>query len=200
MPDLIEPSSSVAKRNPLFWIILLAIGLIVYIVFGSDRGANISQKEPKVESVIVETMTDNDQSGRIDRNLLVPPGMRARQLIEQVRAEGQPFPLDMIFEKASEYHNDGSLADAHLLFFFSAREGHIASMMKMAEMSDPMFFRAEDSLLDHADALQSYKWYQKVAERGELAANDRIRNLQEWAVQESESGNSYARQLLLVVQ
>jgi hypothetical protein len=130
----------------------------------------------------------------------VPPGLRARGLIEQLRAKGQPFPLDMIFEKASEYQDEGSLADAHLLFFFSAREGHVASMMTMAEMSDPTRFRAENSLLDHADALQSYQWYQKVAALGEPVADDRIRNLREWAIQATENGNPYARQLLLVVQ
>ncbi len=150
------------------------IGLIIFIVFGGDRGKAVTSDKPKVDTQLV---------GEIDRNLLVPPGLRARGLIEQLRAKGQPFPLDMIFEKASEYQDEGSLADAHLLFFFSAREGHLASMMTMAEMSDPTRFRAEDSLLDHPDALQSYQWYQKVAALGESVADDRIRNLREWAIQ-----------------
>ena len=191
MSDLIEPHSSEKKRNPLLWISLLAIALIIFIVVGGDRGSTVSKDNPESDSELI---------GEIDRNILVPPGLRARELIEQLRAKGQPFPLDMIFEKASDYQDEGSLADAHLLFFFSAREGHVASMMKMAEMSDPIRFRAEDSLLDHADALQSYQWYQKVAAQGKPVADDRIRDLREWAIQESEHGNPYARQLLLVVQ
>ncbi len=191
MPDLIEPSSSIKKRNPLFWVSLVVIALIVFIIFGGDRGKTVTRDKPKPDSQLV---------GQIDRHLLVPPGLRARGLIEQLRAKGQPFPLDMIFEKASEYQDEGSLADAHLLFFFSAREGHVVSMMTMAEMSDPTRFRAEDSLLDHPDALQSYQWYQKVAALGEPAADNRIRVLREWAIQESEQGDPYARQLLLVVQ
>jgi len=191
MPDLTEPSSSRKKRNPLFWVILVVIGLIVFIVFGGDRGKTISRDKPKVDSQFV---------GEIDRNLLVPPGLRARELIEQLRAKGQPFPLDKIYEKANEYAQEGSLADAHLLFFFSAREGHVAAMMTMAEMSDPTRFRAQDSLLDHPDALESYRWYQKVAALGDPVADDRIRILREWAVQESEQGDAYARQLLQVVE
>ena len=191
MQDLIESSSSGKKRNPLFWVILVVIGLILFIVFGGDRGKTVTREKAEPDRELV---------GKIDRNLLVPPGLRARELIEQLRAKGQPFPLDLIFEKASEYQQEGSLADAHLLYFYSARQGHTASMMTMAEMSDPTRFRAEDSLLDHPDALVSYKWYQKVAALGDPVAEDRIRILREWAIQESEQGNSYARQLLLVVQ
>jgi len=190
MPDQIEPSSSEKKSNPLLWISVLIVGLIAFIIFGTERSKpGADNAEPESQLV-----------GEINRNLLVPPGLRARQLIEQIRTNGKPFPLDMTFEKASEYHHEGSLADAHLLFFFGAREGHVASMMKMAEMSDPTRFRAEDSLLDQPDALQSYKWYEKVAAQGESVAEDRIRILQDWAIEESEYGNAYARQLLLVVQ
>ncbi len=195
MSELIEPSSSTLKRNPLVWIILVVIGLIAFIFFGSERNAPVA---PSVQEDISEP---SDQlSGKIDRNLLVPPGMRARQLIEQLRAEEASIPFESIFEKALGYQQEGSLADAHLLFFFCAREGYQPAMMKMAELSDPTLFRANDSLLDQADAIQSYKWYQKLAEHGEPAVDERIRNLQQWAIQESENGDPYARQLLLVLQ
>ncbi len=191
MSDLIEPSSTAPKRNPLFWIILIVAGLIAYIFLTRDRDVPVSSQEQE---------SRQENIGEIDRNLLIPPGMRARQLIEQVRSEEAPYPFESIFAKAAEYQQEGSLADAHLLFFFCAREGFLPAMMKMAELSDPTLFRADHSLLDQADAIQSFKWYQKLVEQGQSAADGRIQNLQKWAVQEAEAGNPYARQLLLVIQ
>lgn len=195
MSDLIEADSSKPKPNPLFWIILVVIGLIAYIFIGTERGNSVASKpiDNKVEK-------SAKISGEIERNLLVPPGMRARQFVEQLRIKGQPYPLEDAFQKAQDYQQEGSLADAHLMYFFAAREGHAEAMMKMAEMSDPTLFRAEDSLLDHADALQSFKWYQRVAEQGRSDASARIQELQQWALRASENGDPYARQLLLVAQ
>ena len=195
MSELIEPSSSTKNRNPLLWITLAVIGLIVFFYFGADRNAPVGNSAKKTESEV-----SGELSGSIDRNLLVPPGMRARQLIEQLRAEETSIPFESLFEKALDYQQEGSLADAHLLYFFSAREGYQPAMMKMAELSDPTLFQANDSLLDQADAIQSYKWYKKLAEAGEAAAQNRIQNLQQWAIQASEHGDPYARQLLLVLQ
>lgn len=191
MSDFIEVDPARPNRNPLFWIILVVVVLIGYIFLGTERG-NVEYREAVGSAA--------EQTGEIDRSLLVPPGMRAREFIAELRAKGQPYPLNIVYDKAREYQAEGSLADAHLLYFFSAREGYADSMIKMAEMSDPNLFRAENSLLDHADALQSYKWYQKVAEQGQPGVDSRIQDLQQWAIQASESGNPYARQLLLVVQ
>ena len=191
MTDLIEPSSFAAKSNPMFWISLIVIGLILFIFFGADRGVPVTANELD---------SGADTVGQIDRSLLPPPGMRARQLIERVRAEETPYPLESIFEKAHEYDSEGSLADAHLLYFFSAREGFEPAMMKMGELSDPTLFRSEDILLDRADAIQSYKWYRKLADLGQTEADEKIQNLQQWAVQAWASGDPDARQLLLLTQ
>lgn len=187
MSELNESAPS-SRQNPLLWIALAAIGLIVYVFVSGDRG-DLQQAAKTVDA--------NATTGSIERSLLVPPGMRARQYIEKLRADGKPFPLPDVFAKAQSYLQDGSLADAHLLVFFAAREEHLPAIMRMGEMSDPTLFRAEDSLLDHADVIQSYKWYQKAAEMGHQAASDRIDNLRQWAVAEAETGNSHARQLLL---
>ena len=127
------------------------------------------------------------------------PGALAREYIAEVRATGEPYQLASIFEQGSSFQQEGNLADAHLLFFYSAREGYIPAMMKMAEMSDPTLFRAEVSLLDNADAIQAYKWYQKAAARGHNSAADWVNNLMQWAIAESKRGNPEARQLLLNV-
>ena len=50
---------------------------------------------------------------------------------------------------------------------------------------------------DHADAVQAYKWYSKAASLGQPAAEERIRELRQWASDETANGNPEARQLLL---
>ncbi len=172
----------------MLWVALAIIALIVFVFASGERG------DSKSASAVVD---DSATAGSIERSLLVPPGMRARQYVDQLRAEGKPYPLPQVVEKAQKYLQEGSLADAHLLYFFAAREENLPAIMHMGEMSDPTMFRAEDSLLDHADVIQSYKWYQKAANLGHQAAAQRIDSLQQWAVAEAEAGNPYARQLLL---
>ena len=191
MSDSIEDEPSRRKHNPLLWLAIAAVVAIAYIFAGTDRGNTVVVSEPDNVEVT---------SGTIDRSLLIPPGMRARQFIEQLRSEGQPYPLDDVFRKAGDYNSEGNLADAHLLYFFAAREGHVDSMVKLAELLDPNLFQSENSLLDQPDPVQSYKWYRKAAEQGQSDMSARIQKLQQWAKQESESDNPYARQLLLVVQ
>lgn len=184
------------RRNPLLLIALVVVGLIGYVVTSTDRNtsmnANMSAKMP------VETETSSTTaSGSIERALLVPPGSLAREYIADLRAAGRPYPLREVFEKAQKFMQEGSLADAHLLYFFSAREDYLPSIMVMGEMSDPVHFSAENALLDHADAVQAYKWYSKAASLGQPTAEDHIRELQQWASVEAANGNPEARQLLL---
>ena len=188
MSDSSEAGSSSRRQNPLIWIALVVIGLIIFVFFGGDRGQSM---------VSGGKNSSQETAGTIERNLLVPPGMRAREYIEQLRDNGKPYPLDIAFDKAGDYLADGSLADAHLLYFFAAREDHLPAIMKMAEMSDPTLFQAQDSLLDHADFIQAYKWYQKAAGLGHQAAATRIHGLHQWALAEADAENPHAKQFLL---
>ncbi|MDH3221698.1 MAG: hypothetical protein OEO19_19370 [Gammaproteobacteria bacterium] len=187
MSEMNEPGST-PRRNPLIWIALAVAGLVLFVFLNGDRGSSVR---------VVKTPETSEAVGSVERSLLVPPGMRARQYLEQLRAKGKPYPLQEVFDKAQKYLQEGSLADAHLLYFFGAREDYLPSIMVMGEMADPTLFRAEDSLLDHADVIQAYKWYQKAAEMGQQTAAERLENLQRWAIAEAEFGNPEARQLLL---
>lgn len=162
--------------------------MIVYVLVSGDRG---------VSKTRVATVQEPVVSGEIERSVLVPPGMRAREYISKLRSAGKPYPLAEAFDKAGDYLQEGSLADAHLLYFFAAREDYLPAIMAMGEMSDPTRFQAADSLLDHADVIQAYKWYSKAASLGEQAAAERLQGLQQWAATEAEAGNPHARQLLL---
>lgn len=207
MSELNESGSS-SRRNPLIWVSLVVLGLILFVFLSGDRGGSMSIRSDQttgseVASVAMETASvveaklTGEIAGTIERNLLLPPGMRARQYVEKLRAAGEPYALELVYEKAQDYSQEGSLADAHLLYFFAAREGYLPAMMKMGQMSDPTLFRAEDSLLDDADVIQAYKWYQQAAEMGHQPATDRVASLRQWAQDEAEEGNSHARQLLL---
>jgi TPR repeat protein len=201
MSELNETGSS-SRRNPLIWISLAVIGLILFVFLSGDRGDSMLVRTDETAGADETAFTDEttataETTGAIERSLLVPPGMRARQYVEKLRSEGKPYPLELVYEKAQGYLREGSLADAHLLYFFAAREGYLPAMMMMGQMSDPTQFRAENSLLDNADVIQAYKWYQQAAEMGHQPASERVVSLRQWAQDEAEEGNSHARQLLL---
>ena len=195
MSEVNEPASP-ARRNPLIWFALIVIGLILFVFLGGDREDAL----PTVEVDDVSIVETEEPEGTIERNLLLPPGMRAREYIAQLRAAGKPYPLSMAFEKAQRFQQEGSLADAHLLYFFAARESHLPAIMTMGEMSDPLLFRAENSLLDRADLVQAYKWYRKAEELGQPNAAERIEALRRWATDAAAAGQFEAEQFLLNIQ
>jgi TPR repeat protein len=215
MSELNEPAPA-APRNPLMWITLIVIGLILFVFLNGDREdalprVQIEAVEPVVEEYVAEGdvaeeyvaegyVAEDLAAGTIERTLMLPPGMRARQYIQQLRSAGEPYPLSQVFDKAQKYRQEGSLADAHLLYFFAARESHLPSLMMMAEMSDPLLFRAENSLLDQADAIQAFKWYRMAAELGQPGVDDRLEALRGWANDAAAAGDSQAEQLLLSIQ
>ena len=205
MSELNEAGPS-PRANPLIWITLIVIGVIAYVLFSGDRGGRLPGNDPDTSAEAVDTVAsveasvsagEDETGGSIERSLLVPPGMRARDYIKDLRSQGKPYPLEQIYEKAQQHLQEGSLADAHLLYFFAAREDHLPSIMKLAEMSDPNLFRAEDALMDDADVIQAYKWYSKAAELGHQPANERVDGLHQWASNAAADGDPDARQLLL---
>ena len=72
MSNMIEPGPPVRRPNPLIWIGLIVIGLIMYIFLSADRGG---WKKPAGE------VAEAGIRGKIESSLLIPPGMRARQYI-----------------------------------------------------------------------------------------------------------------------
>ena len=193
-----EKENNKSSKNPLLWVSLIVIGLIIYIFVASGRGnistPKVAQDAPEDDAVVIKQSV---QEGQINREALVPAGMRAREFISQLRKQGKPYPLDEVKAKAAMYSSEGSLADAHLLYFFAAKEGDVDAMMVMAEMSDPTMFRAEDNLLDEPDAVQAYIWYTQSLQNGFEPARERLENLHQWANAEARYGNTAAQQLLL---
>jgi len=183
-----ESNITKRRRNTMIWISLVVVGLILFLFMGAERGRQVT--------IVKEVVQENNRV-EIERSQIIPPGLRAREYIVEIRAGGNPYPLASIFEQASSFQEQGNLADAHLLYFFSAREDYIPAIMKMGEMADPTLFRAEDSLLDQADAIQAYKWYKKAVALGHEPGTDGLNNLKQWATAESNLDNPEARQLML---
>ena len=198
MSEKTEPAA-VKRPNPLLWIAVIVIGLILFVFLSGDREDPLAP--PKIDEVAPADLLEDDSAetaaGTINRVLLVPPGMRAREYIGQLRNAGKPYPLSGVYQKAQEYQHEGSLADAHLLYFFAAREDHLPAMMMMAEMADPRLFQAQNSLLDQADLVQAYKWYRKAAQQGQPEAESRLDALRTWVSEAADAGNAEARQFLL---
>jgi len=189
-----EKENNKSSKNPLLWISFIVIGLIIYIFLGSGR-SNIAPQKVSIEAP--ESNVVELEEGQINREVQLPAGLRAREFISQLRKQGKPYPLDEVMAKAAMFTSEGNLADAHLMYFFAAKEGGVDAMMVMAEMSDPTMFRAEDNLLDQADAVQAYKWYSQSLEKGFEPARARLEKLSQWAKAEAQNGNTSAQQLLL---
>lgn len=179
--------------NPITWVSLVVIALVIGLLFFSERGQN--------NTVRLEFGQAADQGvinqGEIERRLLPAPGAMARELIADERAKGRPYNLTALHTQAELFYVQGNLADAHILYFFCARERFLPSMLKMAEMSDPRLFNNADSLLDHPDGYQAWKWYQLSSEAGSELAKRRLDDLRDWARAEAALGNQQARVLLL---
>ncbi len=182
-------------KNPLIWVAIIVLGLIIYIFVGSDRGGK--QTEPLPLQETDKATSEPEQEVDVTRQAPPAPGHVAREYISGIRQQGKPYPYAELMQKAAAYSSEGSLADAHLLYFFAAREGHLAAMMTMAEMTDPLLFSAQNNLLDEADAIQAYKWYSQALEQGHEPARARLVQLHEWAKTEADNGNQVASQLLL---
>lgn len=128
----------------------------------------------------------NDRSGEV-----------ARRLIAEV-TDGVSAPdLDAVFVQAGELLSQGKVADAHLLYFFAARQGHRASAFALGTIYDPNHFSKEQSLLGRPDPVQARKWYRIAAKEGHNVARTRLLGLEDWVAARAESGDREAQRLLL---
>lgn len=120
----------------------------------------------------------------------------ARALLAEIERSGDADP-DAVFERAREFQQQGQLADAQLLYFFSARKDHGPSAFALAEMNDPNHHSPETSLLPEPDAFQAFRWYTVAREQGVDEAAPRLAALREWSEERASEGDDDAARLLL---
>ena len=125
-------------------------------------------------------------------------GQQARETIAELREEseaGRPN-LDEAFARAEAHREAGELADAQILYFFAARNGHAQAAFRLGTSYDPLHHDPETSLLGKPDAFQAFKYYTQALEGGVTEAQDRLDALRDWAEREAYA-NADAERLLL---
>ena len=201
MPQATQDNHS-TSQSPMIWVIIAVIALIMIFVFFSGRpntkieqiSLDANEKPPVFTGEIARQDSPQTQQAQQQPELKEPT---ARDLIRLAREKGEPYPLQSLHEQALQKQTNKDMENAHLLFFFSAREGYLPSILKMGEMADPILFNSSQSLLDQADPIQAYKWYKIAIERNAAMAQDKMDALKRWSVKEASAGNKIAQQLQL---
>lgn len=127
------------------------------------------------------------------------PGGKARALIAEMRAEGD-IQLDEVFAAAQQAQADGEMADAYLLYFFAAREGHAASALSLGTQADPAQYNPQDSVFDAPDIIQAHKWYEAAAQSGNAQGRERLADLRQRIEQLAADGDPQAQRISLIWQ
>ena len=122
-------------------------------------------------------------------------GDKARQIISRHKQEGGA--LEDLFDQAGELSAQGELADAYLLLFYAARNGHPESALILGKQSDPALFTAGTSIQERPDIVQAHKWYNIAAEKGNTEAEILLDGLKLTVSDQATSGDPVAEGLLL---
>jgi TPR repeat protein len=203
-----------SSNNPLLWIGIVMIALIVTIIFFGERKP---PSEPAAENTEQESPSERSASLGEDppapskikeiaapdepEEPMVPAmnqsGDEARGIIAQLSEDSGESQLNKVFKQAEELAESKKLEDAYLLYFFAARKGHAPSAFVLGELSDPDYYSPEKSPLGQADPVQALKWYRTAANLGYNKAKPRLKELEGWIRKQAQAGNTQAQQLLL---
>lgn len=124
-------------------------------------------------------------------------GQRARTVLKQLRAEGEPVDPVEVYARAQEFKNAGLLADAYLLYFYAARQGHAMSAMALGTIHDPDYHSEFTSIMDKPDLSQAHKWYLQAAQDGDPVAKEHLDHLRERVELAAAGGDPEAQRLVL---
>lgn len=125
-------------------------------------------------------------------------GNQARTLIEEARGRGDTGDLEGLFAKAKAFGAQGKMADAYLLYFYLAKQGHGPSCLVLAEMADPAYYDPKTSFFDAPDFSQAYKWYGQALTLGVKKAEPQLRDLKLRVKAAAAGGDDKARRLLVI--
>ena len=105
-----------------------------------------------------------------------------------------------MFDAAREAQANGELADAYLLYFFAAREGHAGAALALGTQADPASRDPGNSVFEAADLTQAHKWYQLAAEGGDAEARNRLADLRRRVEKMAAEGDPQAQRVALLWQ
>ncbi len=121
-------------------------------------------------------------------------GDAARRYLAQAAEAG--LGVDEVFTRAGEFAAQGQLADAWLLYFKAAKDGHADAAMLLAEQADPKYFKADKTVLSQPDVVQAHKWYRQAQRNGSELAEQRLQQLLAGLEQSAQAGDEQAAILL----
>lgn len=173
--------------------ILLLVGFNAYMWLGDEKKPGIPQGIPG--SAEISGVTDLGQLPTDAAS--AEEGNAARKLIAEAKGSSN-LDLSSLFEQANTFLNKGKSADAFLIYFFLAKQGHGPSCLALAEMADPAYFKADKSFLDAPDIFQAYKWYTDAKTYGMSQADAQLRDLKLRAKAAAAGGDEKMRRLLVI--
>lgn len=197
MSDNLEPLNETKPSNRGPWRLIAAVVIVtliaIWLVPTSDRDATPTSGQGEAPSLLQPPVSAGGPAGSEG----VPgPGGKARKIIADLRRSPNP-DLDQAFQMAEAFRLEGKLTDAHLLYFYAAREGHGPAAMVLARQADPATHESSDSLLAAADVLQANKWYSRALAAGIAEAEEPLRALRDTIEQAADNGDQAARRIML---
>ncbi len=140
-----------------------------------------------------------DMSGGVISRQDEEPEQGARMMIAQMRKE-KGNTGQKAFEAAEKQRSMGNTADAYLLYFFAAKQGHGEAAYNLGTQADPTYYTSVNSALDEPDPGQAIKWYQLAIDAGHKDARQNLKELAKRIKQQAETGSAEAERLLLQLQ
>ncbi|MCP4126910.1 MAG: hypothetical protein GY753_07600 [Gammaproteobacteria bacterium] len=200
-------------------VVVLLTALAVWLVPGDDAEQDTKKPLPQLGSVVrsldsidsakpspdqasadSETATQDQEAKNLSGGVIDRPETGgkndARSVIARLKQEGGNA-AQKAFDAAEKQRTVGNNADAYLLYFYAARQGHGAAANILGTQSDPTFFTSINSALDAPDQGQAIKWYQMAIDAGNKEAKQHLAGLAKRIQQQAESGSSEAQRLLL---
>ncbi|MEO5342514.1 MAG: hypothetical protein H7842_04095 [Gammaproteobacteria bacterium SHHR-1] len=184
-------------------VILLGFNLL-FVDFGEDDGGQQPLPEPQIQPITPPPGQDA-QPGQFTPDLGRQPieqgsadeGNQARALIDDVRNRGNTADPEALFAQAGTFIQEGKLADAYLIYFYLAKQGHGPATLTLAEMADPAYYDPRTSFYEAPDFAQAHKWYLQAIMLGEDRAEAQLRDLKLRVKAAAASGDEKARRLLV---
>lgn len=125
-------------------------------------------KVDKSSGVDRANRSSTEQPHRDSKNLsILPPegaidGSRARLFIDNFENNGETFDFDAFYEQAKTFSENSQFADAYILYFYAAKNGHGRGAFKLAQLVDPATFNANLSMIEKPSLILANNWYQRA--------------------------------------
>jgi hypothetical protein len=178
-----------ALRYVLIIGILILLGFnLLFVDFGDDSGGH---QAGQIDRFVPDLGSQPIDQGSADE------GNQARALIDNVRSQGSTADPQALFAQAGNFLQEGKLADAYLIYFYLAKQGHGPATLTLAEMADPAYYDPKSSFYEAPDFAQAHKWYLQAMMLGENKAEAQLRDLKLRVKAAAANGDEKARRLLV---